>query len=86
MPPSWFDNLSTRGAYVSCPSPEPLLRLCCDRGEKSLCSCEWQTAINCQLCAAGLIQSPNRYLTMHHKACTPSFHVIFFPSSYVRPA
>ena len=26
------------------------------------------------------------YLTMHRTADTPSRHVIFFPSSYVRPA
>jgi hypothetical protein len=25
------------------------------------------------------------YFTMHHSAFTPSFHPIFFPSSYVRP-
>ncbi len=31
-------------------------------------------------------QSAILYRKMHHSACTPSFHVIFLPSSYVRPA
>ncbi len=32
------------------------------------------------------IQSENLKRMMHQRACTPSFQVIFFPSSYVRPA